>query len=98
MPQINKVERDHNIRQVSRLDDIKPATEKSITKVVPIIDQKSGQSDLTATMDAARRTGISAIRQARSLSGSSDKTEDQEAIDKLEASARNASRESASAA
>ena len=46
-------------------------------------------------MDAARRAGIAAIRQARSLSGSSDKTEDQEAIDRLEASARSASEEAA---
>ncbi|MBR2556527.1 MAG: hypothetical protein IKE94_16895 [Aeriscardovia sp.] len=98
MPQISKVEHDHDIKQVSRLDDLRPATEKSITKVVPIIDQKSGQTDLTSTMDAARRSGLSAIRQARSLSGSSDKTEDQEAIDRLEASARSASEETALAA
>ena len=98
MPQISKVEHDHDIRLVSRLDDLRPATEKPITKVVPIIDQKSGQTDLTTTMDAARRSSLSAIRQARSLSGSSDKTEDQEAIDKLEASARSASEETALAA
>lgn len=98
MSQINKVERDHDIKQVSRLDDLRPATEKPITKVVTNIDQKSGQTDLTATMDAAQRTGLSAIRQARSLSGSSDKTEDQEAIDRLEASARSASEETALAA
>ena len=98
MPQISKVERDHNIRQVSRLDDLRPATEKTIIKVVPIIDQKSGQTELTATMDAARRSGLSAIRQARALSGSSDKTEDQEAIDILEASARSTSEDTALAA
>lgn len=98
MPQISKVEHDHDIKQVSRLDDLRPATEKPITKVVPNIDQKSGQTDLTATMDSAMRTSISAIRQARSLSGSSDKTEDQEAIDRLEASARSAYEETALAA
>ena len=93
MSQINKVERDYNIKQVSRLDDLRPATEKPITKATPQIKDNSTMTDQTAVVDAARRAGVAAIRQARSLSGSSDKTEDQEAIDRLEASARNASEE-----
>ena len=95
MSQINKVERDYDIKQVSRLDDLRPATEKPITKATPQIKDNSTIADQTAVVDAARRAGVAAIRQARSLSGSSDKTEDQEAIDRLEASARNASEEAA---
>ena len=95
MSQINKVERDYNIKQVSRLDDLRPATEKPITKATPQIKDNSTMADQTAVVDAARRAGVAAIRQARSLSGRSDKTEDQEAIDRLEASARNASEEAA---
>jgi hypothetical protein len=37
MPQISKVERDHDIKHVSRLDDLKPATEKSISMATPHI-------------------------------------------------------------
>ena len=95
MSQINKVERDYDIKQVSRLDDLRPATEKPITKATPQIKENTTIADQTAVVDAARRAGVAAIRQARSLSGSSDKTEDQEAIDRLEASARNASEEAA---
>ena len=40
MPQITKVERDHDIKQVSRLDDLKPATEKSVSKATPQIRGK----------------------------------------------------------
>ena len=95
MSQINKVERDYDIKQVSRLDDLRPATEKPITKATPQIKDNSTIADQTAVVDAARRAGVAAIRQARALSGSSDKTEDQEAIDRLEVSARNASEEAA---
>lgn len=95
MYQISKIERDHDIKQVSRLDDLRPATERSITKAAPQLKDNSTIADQTAVIDAARRTGVAAIRQARSLSGGSDKTEDQEAIDRLEASARNASEEAA---
>ena len=93
MTQINKVERDHDIKQVTRLDDLRPANEKPITKATPQIKDNSMFTDQTAVLDAARRTGVAAIRQARSISGHSDRTEDQEAIEKLEESARNLSAE-----
>lgn len=95
MSQISKVERNHDIKQVSRLDDFRPVTEKSITKATPQLKDNSTVADQTAVIDAARRAGVAAIRLASSLSGSSDKTEDQEAINRLEASARNASEEAA---
>ena len=98
MSQINKVERDHSLRQASRLDDLRPATEKLISKATPQIKDKSALAEQTAVIDAARRAGTTVISQARSLSGSSDKSEDQEAIDKLQASARNAAEETALAA
>ncbi len=94
MPQISKVERDHDIKQVSRLDDLKPATEKSVSKATPQIRgkpvMKESSQVLASSMNAARRTSIAAIRHAKTISDSSGKNEDQEAIDKLEASARNA--------
>ena len=40
MPEINKVNRSKNIKQVSRTEDLKPATEKPITKVIPKIESK----------------------------------------------------------
>ena len=40
MPEINKVNRSKNIKQVSRTEDLKPATEKSITKFIPKIESK----------------------------------------------------------
>ncbi len=90
MPQINKVEREKDIKQVSRLEDLKPATEKTITKVQnnpqvkePVIDDTA-----SATFKATQRASIAAIRHTRSITEESDKTEDQEAIDKLEASSR----------
>lgn len=49
---------------------------------------------MTEPMKAARRAGISAIRHARTVAGSSNNQEDQEAIDKLEASARNTAMDS----
>ena len=98
MSQINKVERDHNLRQASRLDDLRPATEKPISKATPQIKEKSALAEQTAVIDAAQRAGTAVISQARSLSGSSDKSEDQEAIDKLQASARNAAEGTALAA
>ncbi len=95
MSQINKVERDHSLRQASRLDDLRPATKKPISKATPQIKDKSAIADQTAVIDAAQRAGTAVINQARSLSGSSDKSEDQEAIDKLQASARNATEQTA---
>lgn len=104
MPQISKVVRDKDIKQVSRTEDLKPATEKNINNNIPKIQNKTKIKDaaevaeqkevikgpdVTAPMRAARRAGIAAIRHAKTLSESSDKTEDQEAIDKLETSARN---------
>ena len=40
MPQINKVEREHDIKQVSRTEDLKPAKEKPVAKVKPQIQSK----------------------------------------------------------
>ncbi len=94
MPQINKVEHERNIKQVSRLDDLKPATEKTITKVQnkPVVTVEQADAMIedasAAAYKAAQRTSIAAIRHARSLSEESEKTEEQEAIDKLEASGR----------
>ena len=102
MPQISKVERDHDIKQVSRLDDLKPATEKSVSKATPQIRGKPEIKDtsqaMTSAMNAARRASIAAIRHAKTVSDSSDNSEDQEAIEKMEASVRNAAADSADAA
>ncbi len=84
-----------DIKHVSRLDDLRPATEKPINKASNMI--KNGSEQVSA-IDTAGRTGVSAIRQARMLSESSDRQEDQESIDKLEASARTASEDAATAA
>ena len=102
MPHISKVERDHDIKQVSRLEDLKPATEKSVSMVTPQIRGKpqiiETQQNLQASANAARRASIAAIRHAKTISESSDKNEDQEAIDKMEVSARNAAADAAKAA
>ena len=100
MPQISKIVRDKDIKQVSRTEDLKPAMEKAVPKTVPKIQSGTAKKvepspDMTAPMKAARRAGISAIRHARTVAGSSNDQEDQEAIDKLEASARNAAMGSA---
>ena len=99
MPQISKVERDHDIKQVSRLDVLKPATEKSISMATPQIRGKpqinETQQKLQTSANAARRASIAAIRHAKTISDSSDKNEDQEAIDKVEVSARNAAADAA---
>jgi len=100
MPQISKIVRDKDIKQVSRTEDLKPAMEKAVPKTVPKIQSGTAKKvepspDMTAPMKAARRAGISAIRHARTVAGSSNDQEDQEAIDKLEASARNAAMDSA---
>ena len=84
-----------DIKQVSRLDDLRPATEKPINKASNLIKNGSEQA---SAIDTAGRSGVSAIRQARMLSESSDRQEDQEAIDKLEASAQTASGDAATAA
>ena len=102
MPQISKVEREHDIKQVSRLDDLKPATEKTVSKAIPQIRGKPEIQDtsqaLTSSMNAAKQASIAAIRHAKTISDSSDKSEDQEAIEKMEASVRNAAADSANAA
>ena len=103
MPQITKVERDHDIKQVSRLDDLKPATEKSVSKATPKIRGKPQKTEITqqgnamTPIDAARRASIAVIRHARTISNSSGDVEDQEAIDKMEVSARNAMMDTADA-
>ncbi len=99
MPQISKVVRDKDIKQVSRTEDLKPAMEKAVPKTVPKLQSESAKKvepspAMTEPMRAARRAGISAIRHARTVAGSSNDQEDQEAIDKLEASARNAAMDS----
>ncbi len=90
MPQINKVEREKDIKQVSRLEDLKPATEKTITKVQnnPQVKELVIDDTASTTFKAAQRASIAAIRHTRSITEESNKTEDQEAIDKLEASSR----------
>jgi len=104
MQQINKIEREKDIKQVSRLDDLIPATEKTITKVqnkptVKVEQMETVIDDAsTATLKAAQMASIAAIRHARTISEESDKTEDQEAIDKLEASGRTAISDATNAA
>ena len=100
MPQISKVVRDKDIKLVSRTEDLKPATAKAVPKTVPKLQSDSSQKvepgpAMTEPMKAARRAGISAIRHVRTVAGSSNDQEDQEAIDKLETSARNAAMDSA---
>lgn len=100
MPQINKVVRDKDIKQVSRTEDLKPATAKAVPKTVPKLQSDSAKKveqspAMTEPMKAARRAGISAIRHAQTVAGSTNDQEDQEAIDKLETSARNAAMDSA---
>ena len=90
MPEINKVIRSKNIKQVSRIEELKPATEKPITKVIPKVQNKTQikteieeaivDQPLDLPFEAAKQASISAIRHANNLSSSSDKTEDQEAI------------------
>ena len=94
MPEINKVDRSNNIKLVSRIEELKPATEKPITKVIPTIQSKTQVNNtieettvdhpLNTPFEVAKQASISAIRHANSLSGNSDKQEDQEAIDNLE--------------
>ena len=48
MPEINKVNRSKNIKQISRIEDLKPATEKTVTKVIPKIQN---ETSLKAEMD-----------------------------------------------
>jgi len=103
MPQISKIVRDKDIKQVSHTEDLKPAMEKAVPKTVHKIQSVTAKKvepspDMTAPMKAARRAGISAIRHARTVAGSSNDQEDQEAIDKMEVSARNAMMDTADAA
>ena len=92
MPQINKVEREKDIRQVSRLEDLKPATEKTITKVQnnPQVKETVIDDTASATFKAAQKASIAVIRHTRSMTEESDKTVDQYAIDKLETASRGA--------
>ena len=100
MPQINKVVRERNIKQVSRLEDLQPATEKITPKVIPKVQNKVDTkvepketlvNDIpSAPFKAAQKASIAAIRHAKTLTESSDKTEDQEAIDKIESTGRDA--------
>ena len=101
MPQISKVVRDKDIKQVSRTEDLKPAKDKAVPKTVPkITENKERPSNqaLSAQMNAARRAGVAAIRHTRTITGNTDQSEDQEAIEKLETSARNFTADSADAA
>ena len=100
MPQINKVVRERNIKQVSRLEDLQPAKEKITPKAIPKVQSKVDlkveqretivNDSTTASFKAAQKASIAAIQHAKALTESSDKTEDQEAIDKIESTGRNA--------
>ena len=94
MPEINKIYRSKNIKQVSRIDELKPSEEKPITKVIPKIESKTQiKADtensvigppVNTPLEAAKKASIAAIRHTKTLSESSDKQADQEAIDKIE--------------
>ena len=94
MPEINKIYRSKNIKQVSRIDELKPSEEKPITKVIPKIESKTQiKADtensvigppVNTPLEAAKKASIAAIRHTKTLSESSDKQADQEAIDKVE--------------
>jgi len=94
MPEINKIYRSKNIKQVSRIDELKPSEEKPITKVIPKIESKTQIKANTENsvigppvntpLEAAKKASIAAIRHTKTLSESSDKQADQEAIDKIE--------------
>ena len=94
MPEINKINRSKNIKQVSRIDELKPSEEKPITKVIPKIESKTQiKADtensvigppVNTPLEAAKKASIAAIRHTKTLSESSDKQADQEAIDKIE--------------
>lgn len=43
MPQISKVVRDKDIKQVSRTEDLKPAMEKAVPKTVPKIQSDTAR-------------------------------------------------------
>ena len=92
MSQINRVERDHDIKQVSRLDELKPAMEKPINNNISHI--QSAETKMGTTADVAFQAGAAAFKHARTLSEESEKREDQEAIDKLEASSKTTAMES----
>ena len=99
MPEINNVNRSKNIKQISRIEELKPATEKPVTKVIPKIQNKTQAKNeieerviahpIEAPFEAAKQASISVIRHANTLTSSSDKSEDQEAIDKVESTVGN---------
>lgn len=94
MSQINKIEHVHRIGQVSRLEDLKPAMEKSISKtprnIGPELTNSPVNSVTNPVFQAARQAGIESIRHTMNLTEESEKREDQEAIDRLEASSKTA--------
>ena len=77
MPQINKVEREHDIKLVSRTEELKPAKEKFVAKAKPQlqtkrqikenseITEKNRSVPLNTPLKAARRTSVSAMRHAK---------------------------------
>ena len=98
MTQINKIEREKDIKQVSHTDVLQHSKEMSLHKPVHKLQDKTNEVTVSPknlsynvtiqTFQAAKRAGISAISHARMLSKNSNKTEDQDAIDKLEGSGR----------
>lgn len=94
MPEINKINRSKNIKQVSRINELKPSEEKLITKVIPKIESKTQikadaedsviRPPVNIPLEAAKKASIAAIRHTKTLSESSNKQADQEAIDKVE--------------
>lgn len=62
MTQINKIERDHSIGQVSRLEDLKPAMEKPISNIPRNIGPESANNPINnvtnPVFQAARQAGI----------------------------------------
>lgn len=105
MPEINKVNRSKNIKQISRIEDLKPATEKTVTKVIPKIqnemslkaemDKTIVEQPINTPFTAAKQASIAAIRYAQTLSCNSEKTEDQDAIDKIESFSKDAATDTA---
>ena len=94
MAQINKLMRDRYIKQVSRKRNKKPAGDKINPQVVPkvqhktkdLIEQKETIVNNTPPLpfQAAKKATIAAIRSTKNISESSDKPEDQEAIERIE--------------
>ncbi len=92
----------HTVKsKIQSIEDLKPAKEKAVPKTGPKITEAKEtpvNQALTAQMKAAQRAGVAAIRHTRTIAGNSDQSEDQEAIERLEASARNAAADTVDAA